>query len=48
MSAATRSGNIARALGGLSLPNLQRLGLGSIAPLEGIAPTSAAGGAWGR
>ena len=40
-------GNISRALGGLNLPNLQRLGLGNIAPLEGVAPTSAASGAWG-
>ncbi len=40
-------GNISRALGGLNLPNLQRLGLGNIAPLEGVAPTSTAGGAWG-
>jgi len=40
-------GNISRALGGLTLPNLQRLGLGNIAPLEGVAPTSAARGAWG-
>jgi len=40
-------GNISRALGGLSLPNLQRLGLGNIAPLEGVAPTSTAAGAWG-
>ena len=40
-------GNISRALGGLRLPNLQRLGLGNIAPLEGVAPTSSASGAWG-
>ena len=40
-------GNISRALGGLRLPNLQRLGLGNIAPLEGVAPTSTATGAWG-
>ncbi len=29
-------GNTARAVGGLKLPNFQRLGLGNIAPLEGI------------
>ena len=29
-------GNIARAIGGLNLPNLQRLGLGNIESLEGI------------
>ena len=33
-------GNIGRALGGLQLPNLQRAGLGNIAPLEGCAPAS--------
>jgi phosphopentomutase len=31
-------GNTARALGGLRLPNLQRLGLGSIAPIQGVPP----------
>jgi len=40
-------GNISRATGGLNLPNLQRIGLGNIAPLEGVAPTSASRGAWG-
>lgn len=40
-------GNVARAVGGLSLPNLERLGLGNIAPLEGIAPRDDAQGAWG-
>ncbi len=29
-------GNVARAVGGLSLPNFQRLGLGGVAPLEGM------------
>jgi phosphopentomutase len=33
-------GNLARVSGGLDLPNLQRAGLGNIAPLEGIAPRS--------
>jgi phosphopentomutase len=32
-------GNIARALGGLQLPNLQRAGLGNIAALKGCAPS---------
>lgn len=40
-------GHISRALGGLTLPNLERLGLGNIAPLAGVAPTSEAHGAWG-
>src|SRR3954451_16145465 len=40
-------GNIAR-LRGLKLPNLERLGLGNIKPLTGIAPSHAPGGAYGR
>jgi phosphopentomutase len=41
-------GNISRALHGMDLPNLQRVGLGNIAPLEGVAPVGHARGAWGR
>jgi phosphopentomutase len=33
-------GHLARAAGGLDLPVLERLGLGSILPLEGVAPAS--------
>ena len=33
-------GHLAQRLGGLRLPTLQRLGLGSILPLEGVAPAS--------
>jgi phosphopentomutase len=40
-------GNVARASGGLSLPRLQRLGLGNICPLEGVARRGDAAGAWG-
>jgi len=40
-------GNISRAVGGLSLPNLERLGLGNIALLAGVQPTSTPEGAWG-
>jgi phosphopentomutase len=40
-------GNIAR-LRGLKLPNLARLGLGNIRPLEGIPPTEAPEGSFGR
>jgi phosphopentomutase len=40
-------GNLARALGSLELPNLQAAGLGNIAPLPGIAPTTDARAAWG-
>ena len=31
-------GNVARAVGGLTLPNLEKLGLGRCAPIEGVAP----------
>jgi phosphopentomutase len=41
-------GNLSRKVGGLSLPNLQRLGLGNIAPIEGVAPAAPPEGAWGR
>lgn len=34
-------GNVARAVGGLALPNLERLGLGRCAPIKGVAPVPA-------
>ena len=34
-------GNVARAVGGLALPNLERLGLGCCVPIEGVAPVPA-------
>jgi phosphopentomutase len=40
-------GNLAHAVGGLDLPNLQRLGLGNIAPLEGMRPAERPLGAYG-
>ena len=40
-------GNLARAVGGLQLPNLQRAGLGNIAPLEGAEPAASPTAAWG-
>jgi phosphopentomutase len=40
-------GNLARAVNGMHLPNLARVGLGNIAPLAGVAPTESATGAWG-
>ena len=40
--------NTARAVGGLQLPNLQRLGLGNIHPILGIPPEAAPQGAYGR
>ncbi len=41
-------GNIARAVGGLQLPNLERLGLATIAPLEGLQPQEAPAAAYGK
>src|SRR5918912_1215714 len=35
-------GNVARAVGGLGLPNLGALGLGNVAPLEGCPPPARA------
>ena len=40
--------NLARAVGGLRLPNLQRLGLGNIVPIEGAPPQPAPAASYGR
>ena len=40
-------GNLASALGGLTLPNLQALGLGNVVALAGVAPAESPEGAWG-
>ncbi len=40
-------GNLARQQGGLTLPNLARLGLGHIAPLAGVPAVAQPSGAWG-
>jgi phosphopentomutase len=40
-------GNLARAVNGMDLPNLRRVGLGNIAPLVGVEPTDTPEGAWG-
>jgi len=40
-------GNVARAVGGLHLPNLARFGLGCIAPLAGVEPAQRSRAAWG-
>jgi phosphopentomutase len=40
-------GNIARAEGGLRVPNLAAAGLGRIRPLEGVEPVASPTGAWG-
>jgi phosphopentomutase len=40
-------GNVARACGGLTLPRLERFGLGNIRPLDGMRRRGDAVGAWG-
>lgn len=40
-------GNLARAVGGLTLPNLEALGLGCCAPLQGVKPVSNPRAAYG-
>ncbi len=40
-------GNLARAVGGLSLPNLQRLGLGNATAIAGVAPVAHPVGGFG-
>jgi len=40
-------GNVARAVGGLALPNFQRIGLGAVASLEGMPPALKPTGAFG-
>jgi len=40
-------GNIARAVGGLELPHMEALGLGGIAPLEGVSASVTPRGAFG-
>jgi phosphopentomutase len=41
-------GNIARAVGGLNLPNLGALGLGNLTDIQGVPPVAEARGAFGR
>ncbi|ASS75035.1 phosphopentomutase [Tumebacillus algifaecis] len=41
-------GNIAKAVGGLNVPNLERLGLGKIHPIEGVRADLEATGAYGK
>ena len=41
-------GNTARAVGGLTLPNLGLLGLGNVADIVGVPPVGDAAGAYGR
>lgn len=41
-------GNISRAVGGLYLPNMEKLGLGNLTDVLGVPPTKATEGAYGR
>ena len=41
-------GHIARAVGGLKLPNLEKMGLGNIARLDGVPPSPAPTAAYGK
>lgn len=41
-------GNIAKEIGGMDLPNLESLGLGNIAPLEGVKEVHPSEGAYGK
>jgi phosphopentomutase len=41
-------GNVARAVGGLSLPRLEALGLGGTSAIPGVASVASPRGAWGR
>ncbi len=41
-------GHVCEAAGGLALPNLERWGLGCVAPLRGVAPVAEPVAAWGR
>jgi phosphopentomutase len=47
-SGANTLGNLSRAVGGLELPNLRQLGLGNLTDIQGVPPTGAAKGAYGR
>ena len=41
-------GNIARAVGGLALPNLGAMGLGNVTQIAGVPSTDAPTASWGR
>jgi phosphopentomutase len=40
--------NVARAVGGLNMPNCQKLGLGNIVEITGIAPNKTGDACWGK
>lgn len=41
-------GNVAKAVGGLALPNMQKMGIGNITDILGVPPTEQAAGAYGK
>ncbi|OQY46736.1 MAG: phosphopentomutase [Anaerolineaceae bacterium 4572_78] len=41
-------GNIAKVIGGINLPNMQKMGLGNLTDIQGVPPTDNAIGAYGR
>lgn len=41
-------GNVARAVGGLKLPHLEKMGLGNLVPVAGVPPVPSPIGGWGR
>jgi len=41
-------GNVSRAMGGLSLPTLGRMGLGNVVPILGVPPVARPAASWGR
>ena len=41
-------GNTARVSGGLSMPNLGKMGLGNITPITGVPPVEAPSASWGK
>ena len=41
-------GNVSRAVGGLSLPTLGRMGLGNVVPILGVPPAPCPAASWGR
>ncbi len=47
-SGANTLGNVARAVGGLNLPNLKRLGIGNIIPIVGVPPVENPEASYGK
>ena len=41
-------GNLSKATGGLDLPNMQKIGLGNITDIKGVAPNNSPDGAYGK